>query len=86
MTPVLWVQDWSAYTLNCTNGDWKALNAFYKVFLTGLKAMDADLMGKVKVLIQSELILEQPSDYWLSVINAGRKCQVEDNFLNNCNY
>jgi len=35
-------------------------------------------MANVKVIQQSDLILEQPSDYWLSVINAGRKCQTDD--------
>uniref|UniRef100_A0A7S1S1C9 tyrosine--tRNA ligase n=1 Tax=Alexandrium catenella TaxID=2925 RepID=A0A7S1S1C9_ALECA len=39
--------------------------------------MDPDLMERVQVRWQGDAILSGPSEYWTSVINAGRQCSLE---------
>jgi len=46
--------------------------------LAALKALDPQLMAKVKILRQSEAILADPSNYWISVINVGRHFSLND--------
>mmetsp|Transcript_18149 Transcript_18149/g.30326 ORF Transcript_18149/g.30326 Transcript_18149/m.30326 type:complete len:888 (-) Transcript_18149:351-3014(-) len=76
--PVLWLADWSAFCLGCLTGgkaaadDLKAINAAYSVLLGAMRALSPDLMGNVRVIKQSEVVLDNPSDYWISVINVGR--------------
>ena len=69
---VLMLQDWCAIVCNAVAADAKAIKAYYTVLLTSLQTLDADLMASVKVVWQSEAILQDPSNYWISVINVGR--------------
>lgn len=77
-TPVLWLADWSAFTLNRLSGgttvadDLTAVRASYTVLAASLRALAPELMTRVLVLRQSDAILSDPSEYWVSVINAGR--------------
>lgn len=57
---------------NSCDADLKAIPAYYTVLLTALKALDPELMKSVNVIYQSEAILADPSNYWISVINVGR--------------
>jgi hypothetical protein len=41
-------------------------------FVAALRALAPDLMGSVQVVTQSTALLTNASDYWISVINAGR--------------
>ena len=52
--------------------DLKAIDAAYALFVGSLKALAPELMAGVTVCKQSEAILSEASDYWISVINAGR--------------
>jgi len=65
--------DWRSFTTNCLGGDKKAISAAYTLLVEGLRATCPELMNSVKVIIQSESIISNPSDYWISVINVGRK-------------
>jgi len=77
-TRVLWLSDWSALSLNCVSGgkttadDLKAICAAQDLLVGCLRALDPQLMAGVVVRRQSEAILSDPSNYWISVINAGR--------------
>ena len=71
-TPVLFLADWSAKVLSCCDGDQKAIDAYYTVMENSLKTLAPDVMEKVKVVKQSDAILTDPSNYWISVINVGR--------------
>lgn len=75
---VLYIPDWTARVCNCCDADTKAIDAFYTIFVTALKALDADLMEHVTVMKQSEAILMDPSNYWISVINVGRYFSLDD--------
>jgi tyrosyl-tRNA synthetase len=70
---LFWVRDWSSFCCNSFLGDKKAIAASFHLLLEALSAVAPDLMAKVKVIKQSEAILSNPSDYWISVINVGRK-------------
>lgn len=74
---VLLLPDWTARVCNKCDADVKAIDAFYSIFLTALKALDADVMKNVTVLRQSEAILADPSNYWISVINVGRHLPLD---------
>lgn len=60
-TPVLFLPDWSAFSLNCLAGgktpaeDRKAVAAAHDVLLAGLAAIAPEQMSKVKVMRQSEV-------------------------------
>jgi tyrosyl-tRNA synthetase len=41
--------------------------------MEGIWALAPDLRDRVKVTLQSEAILTNPNDYWISVVNVGRK-------------
>ena len=75
---VLYLQDWTARVCNSCDADAKAIAAFYEIFLTSLKALDPELMATVKVILQSEAILSDPSNYWVSVINVGRHFMLNE--------
>ncbi|CAJ1960042.1 unnamed protein product [Cylindrotheca closterium] len=75
---VLYLSDWSARVCSCCDGDIKAIDAFYTVFLAALRSLDPQLIAKVQVLRQSEAIFADPSNYWISVINIGRHFRLND--------
>ena len=45
---------------------------------TELAALGPATMANCNVVVQSEAILQDPSNYWISVINAGRAHGLED--------
>lgn len=69
---VLYLCDWTATVCNACGADVKAIAAYYVVLLTSLSALEPELMKTVTVVHQSEAILADPSNYWISVINVGR--------------
>ncbi len=75
---VLYLPDWRALVCNSCNAEVKVIEAFYTVFLTTLTALDEALMKDVLILKQSEAVLADPSNYWISVINAGRYFPLDD--------
>ena len=76
---VLWLGDWSAYCSNCMAGgktatdDLAAICASFDIFVASLRAIAPETMASVAVLRQSTVILANPNDYWISVINAGTR-------------
>lgn len=74
---VLWLEDWTAGTLGRVGGSPACIKSYYELFLFGLRTLAPALMEKVKVCWQGEAILSGPSEYWISVINAGRRSSVE---------
>ncbi len=74
---VLYLSDWSAVVCNANQADDKAIAAFYTLLLTSLRALDATLMESVHVQYQSQAILTDPSNYWISVINVGRHFMLD---------
>uniref|UniRef100_A0A6B2KYW3 tyrosine--tRNA ligase n=1 Tax=Arcella intermedia TaxID=1963864 RepID=A0A6B2KYW3_9EUKA len=70
---ILWLPDWTSFTKNALGGDKKAIAAAYALLIAALRAAAPDRMQAVSVTYQSEAILSNPSDYWISVINVGRK-------------
>eukprot|EP01126_Amoeba_proteus_P030698 TRINITY_DN3028_c0_g1_i3.p1 TRINITY_DN3028_c0_g1~~TRINITY_DN3028_c0_g1_i3.p1 ORF type:complete len:718 (+),score=157.01 TRINITY_DN3028_c0_g1_i3:76-2229(+) len=74
---LLWLRDWSSFCLNKLGGDKKAISAVYTLLVETLKTIIPHLMAKVRVILQSQAILSNPSDYWISVINVGRKFPLE---------
>lgn len=75
---VLFLPDWTARVCNSCNSDVKAIDAYFTVFITSLKALEPELMNNVTIIKQSEAILTDPSNYWISVINAGRHFALDD--------
>lgn len=75
---ILFLPDWTARVCNKCDAETKAIDAFYTIFVAALKALDADLMKNVFILKQSEAILADPSNYWISVINVGRHFSLDD--------
>ncbi|GMH86827.1 hypothetical protein TrST_g12239 [Triparma strigata] len=71
-SPVLFLADWSAKVLSACGGEAKVVDAYFAVVVNTLKALAPDTMASVKVVKQSDLILTDPSNYWISVINVGR--------------
>lgn len=69
---VLLLQDWSAMVCNALDST-KAIDACFDVIVGVLKSLDGSLMETVTVIRQSDCILLDPSNYWISVINVGRK-------------
>jgi len=70
---ILWLSDWSSFTLNSLGGDKKAISASFTLLVDGLRAIIPEIMNSVNVTFQSDAILTNPNDYWISVINVGRK-------------
>ncbi|VEU41397.1 unnamed protein product [Pseudo-nitzschia multistriata] len=75
---VLMLPDWSARVTNACDGDTKSITAYFTILATALKALCAETMSKVQIILQSEAILSDPSNYWISVINAGRHFTLKD--------
>ncbi|KAL3941430.1 MAG: hypothetical protein SGARI_000605 [Bacillariaceae sp.] len=75
---VLMLPDWSARVTNACDADVKAIAAYFTVLLTSLKALDPETMAKVQIIHQSEAILSDPSNYWISVINVGRHFMLNE--------
>jgi tyrosyl-tRNA synthetase len=75
---ILFLPDWTARVCNKCDADVKAIDAFYTVFLSALKSLDGALMESVTVVKQSDAILADPSNYWISVINVGRHFALDD--------
>ena len=69
---VLLLSDWTARVCNSCMADTKVISAFYTILVETLQTLDPSLMEKTQILFQSEAILADPSDYWISVINVGR--------------
>jgi len=53
------------------------IKAFFNLLLAACRSLAPALMKDVRICFQEEMILLAPSEYWISVINAGRKCSVE---------
>mmetsp|Transcript_2976 Transcript_2976/g.3286 ORF Transcript_2976/g.3286 Transcript_2976/m.3286 type:complete len:783 (+) Transcript_2976:57-2405(+) len=75
---VLFLPDWTARVCNKCNADIKAIDAFYTVLIAAMKALNSELMHNVDVIKQSDAILSDPSNYWISVINVGRHFMLND--------
>jgi hypothetical protein len=60
------------------DADIKGIDAYYTVLLTCIKALDPTCMASVQVIKQSEAILADPSNNWISVINVGRHFMLND--------
>jgi tyrosyl-tRNA synthetase len=74
---VLWLEDWTAMALGRVGGSKSCIQGFYEILLLGLRRLAPELMKAVQVCWQGQMILSGPSEYWISVINAGRKFSVE---------
>mmetsp|Transcript_17111 Transcript_17111/g.32376 ORF Transcript_17111/g.32376 Transcript_17111/m.32376 type:complete len:772 (-) Transcript_17111:80-2395(-) len=72
ISTVLILPDWTARVCNRCDADVKVIDSFYAIFLAALRAFDSDTMKNIVVMNQSEAILQDPSNYWISVINVGR--------------
>mmetsp|Transcript_28986 Transcript_28986/g.46722 ORF Transcript_28986/g.46722 Transcript_28986/m.46722 type:complete len:741 (-) Transcript_28986:57-2279(-) len=75
---ILWLEDWSAYALGKFGSSQACIKAFYDVLLHGLNMIAPELMKQTRVCWQEEMILSGPSEYWISVINAGRSSTLGD--------
>ena len=82
---VLLLRDWTAIVNNALDADLKLIPAYHAILLSTLRALDIHLHGgednaimkNVTIVLQSEAILKDPSNYWISVINAGRHFQLD---------
>jgi len=81
---VLLLRDWTALVNNALDADVKLIPAYHAILLSTLRALDIHLHGEdsaimknVTIVLQSEAILKDPSNYWISVINAGRHFQLD---------
>jgi tyrosyl-tRNA synthetase len=81
---VLLLRDWTALVNNALDADPKLISAYHAVLLSALRSLDLHLHGEdgaimksVTIVLQSEAILKDPSNYWISVINAGRHFQLD---------
>jgi len=74
---VLWLEDWTANALGCVGGSDACIQGYYELFLFALRSLAKDLMQDTRVCWQGEMIVSGPSEYWISVINAGRKCSLD---------
>eukprot|EP00443_Scrippsiella_acuminata_P085087 CAMPEP_0115536160 /NCGR_PEP_ID=MMETSP0271-20121206/87627_1 /TAXON_ID=71861 /ORGANISM="Scrippsiella trochoidea, Strain CCMP3099" /LENGTH=677 /DNA_ID=CAMNT_0002968831 /DNA_START=20 /DNA_END=2050 /DNA_ORIENTATION=- len=52
--------------------------AFYDLLIFGVKSLAPELMQSLRICWQGEMILTGPSEYWISVINAGRLFDLGD--------
>jgi len=81
---VILLRDWTALVNNALDADVKLISAYHAILLATLRALDIHLHGEtnaimknVTIVLQSEAILKDPSNYWISVINAGRHFQLD---------
>mmetsp|Transcript_22161 Transcript_22161/g.53682 ORF Transcript_22161/g.53682 Transcript_22161/m.53682 type:complete len:825 (+) Transcript_22161:180-2654(+) len=81
---VLMLPDWTARVNNALDADPKLITAYHSLLLASLRALDSYLHGDegvmkdVTIITQSEAILKDPSNYWISVINAGRHFALDE--------
>lgn len=77
---VLFLSDWSARVQNACGADEKIIQSYYDVFLCCVRSLlAAEFQGKqVSIVRQSDCILKDPSNYWISVINVGRHFMLEE--------
>jgi tyrosyl-tRNA synthetase len=75
---VLFLSDWSARVCSACDADLKAIGAYYAILMASLKSLDPAVMEHVQILMQSEAILADPSNYWISVINVGRHFKLNE--------
>lgn len=75
---VLMLNDWSARVANACDGETKSITAYFTILVTSLRTLSPETMENVQILLQSEAILADPSNYWISVINAGRHFTLRD--------
>ncbi len=76
-SPVLLLSDWSACVLSACDADVKAINAYFTVLVKSLAAVDDEFMKGVTVVRQSDMILKDPSNYWIAAINCGRAMNLD---------
>lgn len=69
---VLFYSDWSAIVQGACNADVKVIDYYYEVLTNSLITIAPEIMKNVVIVKQSAAILKDPSNYWISVINAGR--------------
>lgn len=74
---ILLLPDYSSFALNSCKGEKKIIAAIYTVIVESLKSIRPELMQSVRVIMQSEWVLSNPNDYWISVINVGRKLTLD---------
>ena len=74
---ILFLSDWSARVCNACLADTKAIQAYYTILLSSMKALDPEVMSNTSVVYQSEAILSDPSNYWINVINVGRHFMLD---------
>lgn len=67
--------DWSSFARNHLNGDEKGIEAVYDYNHALLKSLVTS--PNVTFVKQSELILKDPSKYWLAAIAVGRKLDLK---------
>ena len=75
---ILFLSDWTARVCNACDGDVKSISSYFVLLLAALRLLDGPLMESVSVIYQSEAILSDPSNYWISVINVGRHFMLND--------
>ena len=75
---ILFLSDWTARVCNACMADTKVISAFYTILVDTLKALDPLAMEKTQIVWQSESILADPSNFWISVINVGRHFMLND--------
>jgi len=78
---VLFVSDLDAIALNAFSGDKKlkatdGIRAYNEIFLAAVESVTK--LDRVQIIFQSEMMLTDPSNYWISVINVGRHFQLQD--------
>ena len=80
---VLWLGDWSAFCAGCmvdgksAKDGLAAISSWFDIFVAALRAIAPQEMEDVSVLKQSDVILANPNDYWISVINAGTCVRIK---------
>jgi tyrosyl-tRNA synthetase len=87
---VLMLLDWTARVNSSLDADPKLISAYHAVLLSTLRALDDHLHGgavmkNVTIVTQSEAILRDPSNYWISVINAGRHFSLDEVMMGGAN-
>jgi tyrosyl-tRNA synthetase len=69
---VFFCSDWTARVCNACDADVKAIAAYYTILIASMKALEPEIMRETLILMQSDAILLDPSNYWICVINMGR--------------
>ncbi|RNF04261.1 putative tyrosyl-tRNA synthetase [Trypanosoma rangeli] len=69
---VLLLPEWTAFSCGEVTGEEKNINAALELNLALLQSNYVKKDG-VRVVRQSQLILDNPNDYWVAAINAGRR-------------